>query len=240
MSAKGAKKQTKTQPWMKKQGLPRVRRTAEDARRLILQAAEKRLIAGGPEAIRLQDIAADVGLSHPAILHHFGSREGLMEALGDHAGYRLQEDLIRILATRRAGDPLETRLERLVQMLEVGHEMMAKRGYARLLAGLILSRRDLHNMKDLFRDFARTLHEVRVQRRHEDGHPAPSLEDTLFSITLVSVTLFGDALWGSHTRSMVGMDDDEETEQQFLRWLANLLEGYRFDVTFEQQKDERP
>src|SRR2546421_10348142 len=59
----------------------RSRRTAEEARRLILEAAEKRLIAGGPEALRLQDLARDVGISHPLILHHFGSREGLIGAL---------------------------------------------------------------------------------------------------------------------------------------------------------------
>jgi len=50
----------------------RVRRTKEEAQRVILDAAEERLANGGPEALRLQDIAADVGISHPAILHHFG------------------------------------------------------------------------------------------------------------------------------------------------------------------------
>ena len=49
----------------------RVRRTKEEAQRVILDAAEERLANGGPEALRLQDIAADVGISHPAILHHF-------------------------------------------------------------------------------------------------------------------------------------------------------------------------
>ncbi|MDO9127858.1 MAG: helix-turn-helix domain-containing protein, partial [Parvibaculum sp.] len=59
----------------------RVRRTAEEARRLILDAAEERLAKQGPEGLRLQDIARDVGISHPAILHHFESREGLVRAL---------------------------------------------------------------------------------------------------------------------------------------------------------------
>ena len=54
----------------------RIRRTAEEARRLILDAAEKRLAQQGPEGLRLQDIARDIGISHPAILHHFESREG--------------------------------------------------------------------------------------------------------------------------------------------------------------------
>ncbi|MGH7965401.1 MAG: TetR/AcrR family transcriptional regulator, partial [Candidatus Binatia bacterium] len=154
----------------------RRRRTAEDARRLILEAAEERLIDGGPEAIRLQDIAADVGISHPAVLHHFGSREGLLEALGKHATLRLQEDLLQILANRRVGDPVATRMGRAAQMLELGFEMMSKRRYARLLAGLILSGRDLHKLTEgLLSTFAQAMHEARVQRRLEDDRPAPSL-----------------------------------------------------------------
>src|ERR1700726_2617867 len=59
----------------------RKRRTAEDARAAILDAAERRLVASGPAGIRLQEVAADVGVSHPTVLPHFGSREGLVEAV---------------------------------------------------------------------------------------------------------------------------------------------------------------
>ena len=51
----------------------RVRRTAEAARAAILEAAEKRLAEAGPAGIRLQGVAADVGVSHPTVLHHFCS-----------------------------------------------------------------------------------------------------------------------------------------------------------------------
>src|SRR5262245_66530593 len=79
---------------------PRIRRTPEEARRQILDAAERLLAAGGPEAIRLQDIARDVGISHPAILHHFGSRDGLTRALGERAVQRLTDDLLALLRER--------------------------------------------------------------------------------------------------------------------------------------------
>ena len=35
----------------------------------------------GPAGIRLQDVAREVGVSHPTILHHFGSRDRLVEAV---------------------------------------------------------------------------------------------------------------------------------------------------------------
>ena len=65
---------------------PRVRLPREDAQRAILDAAEKRLREGGPEAVRVQHVAADLGVTDAAIHHHFGSRRGLMEALLRFAG----------------------------------------------------------------------------------------------------------------------------------------------------------
>ena len=89
----------------RRRSVSRPRRTAEEAHRRILDATERRLIDGGPEAVRLQDIAADVGISHPGILHHFGSRERLLAALAKRAIGNLERELLAILATRREGDP---------------------------------------------------------------------------------------------------------------------------------------
>ena len=77
----------------------RVRRRPEDARALILDAAEKSMAAHGPAGIRLQDVAKAAGVSHPTILHHFGSREGLVRALN----LRTLEDLTRTVVERMAG-----------------------------------------------------------------------------------------------------------------------------------------
>jgi TetR/AcrR family transcriptional regulator, repressor for neighboring sulfatase len=63
----------RAQPAAPKRG-KRQRRTPEEARRLILEAAQMLIARTGPEGFRLQDIAAAAGISHPLILHHFGSR----------------------------------------------------------------------------------------------------------------------------------------------------------------------
>ena len=83
---------------------PRRRRTADAARREILEAAERRLAQSGPAGLRLQDVAADVGISHPAVLHHFGSREGLVHAVIQQAIVGLQEDLVRSLSETQQGE----------------------------------------------------------------------------------------------------------------------------------------
>jgi len=59
-------------------------------------------------------------------------------------------------------------------------------------------------MRGIFEEFAQAMHQHRVKRRIEGGRPAPSWEDTAFSITLVWITLFGDALFGPIARLTVG------------------------------------
>src|SRR6187455_592631 len=90
----------------KKRAAPRRRRTAEQARDEILDAAEKRLRERGPDAIRLQEIAGDVGISHPAVLHHFGSREGLVAAVTERVMGKLERELLEVMVRgTETGEP---------------------------------------------------------------------------------------------------------------------------------------
>src|ERR1700741_1201633 len=77
----------------------RARRTPEEARRLILETAQQLIPRAGPEGLRLQEIAAAAGISHPLILHHFGSREGLVRALTERAVTELRDKLIAALGS---------------------------------------------------------------------------------------------------------------------------------------------
>lgn len=52
-----------------------------DLRRAILDAAERRLQAGGLKAVTIRACARDAGVSPAAPVHHFGSLKGLMSAL---------------------------------------------------------------------------------------------------------------------------------------------------------------
>jgi AcrR family transcriptional regulator len=196
--------------------LPRRRRAAAEARRVILEAAEKRLIRGGPEALRLQDIAADVGISHPAILHHFGSREGLIEALVVHGMRGFQAQILAGWPSERVPD-LEGAFERF-------HTMAAKRGYARLLAWLILSGRELRRLRrGILRPMVERMHAGRVRADLRAGRTPADLEDTLFIAVLFATTLFGDALFGPLTRTAMGLRGDAVTGRRFRRWLVECM-----------------
>lgn len=71
------------------------RRRSGNTRANILEVAQRRLERAGPDGLRLQDIARDSGVSHPTILHHFGSRDGLMVALVEHIGKNFVEEVVR-------------------------------------------------------------------------------------------------------------------------------------------------
>jgi AcrR family transcriptional regulator len=79
--------------------IKRVRRSPEASKRAILEAAERRLIEDGPDGVRVQRIAADLGMTDAALHFHFGNREALVEALMRFSAKRLVEDI---------GDALET------------------------------------------------------------------------------------------------------------------------------------
>src|SRR6202166_2356399 len=82
-------------PTASKPPAKRSRRTPEEARRLILDAAQAAIARTGPQGLRLQDIAAEAGISHPLILHHFGSRAGLVRALTREAAAELRDRLVQ-------------------------------------------------------------------------------------------------------------------------------------------------
>src|SRR5271155_652245 len=80
------------------ENMRRVRRSPEEARRLILETAQALIARTGPEGLRLQDIAAEAGISHPLILHHFKSRAGLVRALTRQTAAEFKDRFVAALA----------------------------------------------------------------------------------------------------------------------------------------------
>ncbi len=194
---------------------PRRRRSAEDARTAILDAAEEQLAARGPDGIRLQELAASLGLSHPAILHHFGSRAGLVRALVQRTVQRLEQELIAILSSGVDPEVATDVLERVLVVL-------ADRKYARTLAWLYLAEgsedepaaSDPLGHGGQLRRIADLVHGLRVAHV---GKKVP-YRDTLYTVALASMALFGQAVAGPAIQAGAGVE-----RKQFLRWFTGLL-----------------
>jgi AcrR family transcriptional regulator len=192
----------------------RTRRSASEARQRILEAAQRQLVSVGPEALRLTDLARQLSVSHPAILHHFGSREGLVAAVVRHSFQVLSAELIQAL---NSGERTTDRLE-LVEMVA---KVCGEDGLARLLAWLLLSGREakLQMSGELpLKQLADAAHTLRSRF----NHPA-SYEDTLFEVQLLSIVLLGDAILGDAVRRASGVCEGEPAAREFRRRLTRLL-----------------
>jgi len=191
----------------------RLRRTPEEARRLILEAAQTRLAATGPEGLRLQDIAAAAGISHPLILHHFGSREGLVRALTREAAAELRDKLVAAMESSEYS--VEQLLDRVFDTF--------RDGLAQRLVWLVTVDPDggAEGTQLIIRDIADRLHERRIAAA-PPGTAIPRA-DTDALIHLVATSAFGDALYGPQLHRSAGLPAIGETDRSFRQWLAALI-----------------
>ncbi|MES1989997.1 MAG: TetR/AcrR family transcriptional regulator [Pseudomonadota bacterium] len=203
----------------RKREVKRVRRSAEEARRLILDAAEERLAAQGPEGIRLQDIARDVGISHPAILHHFESREGLVAALIARTSIQLRDKILSALKSNHGTDDHVNANDIISNVFQA----LSDKGTARLLSWMLLTgRRTEHSTSGpLVMEIADELHTQRTEGAALGGRPAPDREDTLFIAMLTASAAFGDAIIGRELANDAGLDSAGIA--RFRAWFAKLL-----------------
>lgn len=191
----------------------RIRRTPEDARALILDAAEKSMGREGPAALRLQDVAKQAGVSHPTILHHFGSREGLVKALHLRGLEELRGALIARMGQADSSDDgvarsfaafrdgMAQRILWLMQMPDVD---------VRLPGGVAM-----------IDQIAQSLHALRVS--FAPPGKTVEYEDSRAIAHLVTVAGVGDALIGAKLRELSGQDEIEG-RTRFERWLSKLID----------------
>jgi AcrR family transcriptional regulator len=191
----------------------RLRRTPEEARRQILETAQALIASTGPDGLRLQDIAAAAGISHPLILHHFGSREGLVRAMTRQAAAELRDKLLAAMASSEYS--VEQQLDRVFDAFRDG---LAQRlvWLATVDAG-----EDAEGTQMIMRDIADKLHERRIAAAPPGA--AITRDDTDALIHLVATAAFGDALFGSQLHRSAGLPATDETDHAFRLWLAALI-----------------
>jgi AcrR family transcriptional regulator len=197
----------------------RIRRTPEVAKLAILEAAERRLIEDGPDGVRVQHIAADLGITGAALHYHFGSRETLIDAVRRFSAKRLLTDIEAILETWDV-DRLD--LHRLSALFR---KTYADRGAARLIFWLALSGRKPRG-SGLLKGLIEAVHQTRERRAVASGRAPPPISDTRFVIALLSsihavIPVAGDALLLS-----AAAEAGEQGVERFLDWVVDLLDAH--------------
>ena len=194
---------------------PRTRRPPERAQEEILDAAERHLVADGPYAVRVQVIAREIGITDAAVHYHFGSREGLLQALLRRAGRRLRDEVVEVI---ERWDPESLDIGELGELLR---RLYSERGYARLTAWLRLAGWSPSGA-GMLRPQAEELHRLRADAGADD-QAQPDLDDTLFSLVLLNMVLWSEPLIGEAALKMFGLVGDELTARRFRRWLTQLV-----------------
>jgi AcrR family transcriptional regulator len=209
----------------------RRRRTPEAARREILDAAGQRLKNEGPDGLRLQAIAGDLGISHSSILHHFGSRDGLLDALSIDAFDVLERDLKISLEAPSKGESATDLFEKIAGIL-------GEKGHARLLAWQLMNGRRLLDSAPtrsalgqggtggLLDRLAGTLHTMRLEIARTNGAASPSLDESRAIVAMVGCALFGEALAGELMLQSAALGTDPDARKRLRRDFARAMEQY--------------
>jgi TetR/AcrR family transcriptional regulator, repressor for neighboring sulfatase len=194
----------------------RVRRPVERAREEILDAAERRLVADGPAALRVQAVAREVGVTDANVHYHFGSRDGLLQAVVRRAARRLRDDVADVLEHWKPEPAAIVELAELLRLLYTG------RGYARITAWLSLTGWRPSG-SGMLRAQAEALHRRRAEQLAVAGEASPDLLDTLFSLALLNVAAWSEPLIVEAVLAMFGLPSDEAGVERFRGWLAHVV-----------------
>jgi AcrR family transcriptional regulator len=206
---------------MSEKTTPRKRRTAQEARHLILDAAENRLREVGPEGLKLQEIARDIGVSHPAILHHFGSRQWLVQAVVRRALESLRSDVLAMIR-EHLDSPAAADLPAVMRRV---YKVLAQRGHARLLAWLILSGQDIEDQQGYVRGLAEA-GQVRIIEAGTADDREFEFDDMLFVVMLIAYTSLGAGVAGETIRRSAGLADDPDAVDRFTAWFSHLVDNF--------------
>ncbi len=193
--------------------MARRRRTPEEARDEILQAATDLLAEGGVAAVSIRGVAGRVGMTDAGVSHHFGDREGLLHELLRHGGRALRAAVDDASSSWIAGgESLGGLLEALAGVYRAGFSELA-------LA--------LHGAG--WRDRGVGLLEPVVEALHAERAPAPSSDlETRIAIAALHQALATEPAFGAAFRRSAGLTgraavDDAATRDWWVAALATTL-----------------
>lgn len=172
---------------------PRRRRSPEVARAEALVAARRLLLEDGPEAVTLKAVASAIGMSHPNLIHRFGSASGLQSAL--------MADLVSELgaAIRTAAEEWRTSgAGGPSGLMEPVFKAFAEQGAGRLAAWIALSG-DLTHLAPVHA----ALNELTGTLAEAFGDAPEVRRNLTHAVFLTTLVAFGDAVIGPPLREML-------------------------------------
>jgi len=196
---------------------PRRRRSPEVAKAEALASARKLLLAGGPAAVTLKAVAADAGMGHANLIHHFGSAEGLQTALMSAMAQDLADTLSDAATEFQAGRAS------LNDLVRITFDAFSKQGAGELSAWLAVTREHGH-----LEAVGRSIAEISDSLSRSLGGVVPGGKTRLSqAILFVALLAMSDAVMGRNLKTMLGQDQDAvlKLAEQLLPVLLEIGDG---------------
>lgn len=191
----------------------RIRRTPDEARLRILEAAEAALAEGGPGAVRVQALATGLGITDAAIYHYFRNREGLLDALARFGARRMRASMEEAVAGHAAG------ARDIARLVELAVDTFERRGYARLILWLA--------DEGIRADRGSGMLDAIAEAFEEDGPGASkrrnrTLEPRYIAALMVMVCA-AEPLFGDMSRRSVSLPSSRAATLRFRNWFAATI-----------------
>lgn len=199
----------------------RQRLSSEEARRRILEAAQKCLIEQGIDGLRIANVAAEAKIVHSSILHHFGSADGLKQALGKQLSIQMFDEIASALSS---ADTEHMALEALHKLFDA----FGPGGHANLIAWLVIAGPDhehhLNRVQEeyaqLFANIVMLVQENLTRIRAQEV----TADEARFVVFHVLIAACGFGIIGESVAATLGISDKQP---EFLRWFADHIQRPR-------------
>ncbi len=182
--------------------LPARRRLSPEASRdAALEAARALLVESGPMAVPLKAVAGRIGRPHANLLHHFGSAEGLQQALAARLAAAIT-GTIRDAVLRAREQGQESR-----EVVDLVFDAFGRNGAGALASWMILSGNE-HALDPILT----AIHDLVDELAEEHGGDQRPLREETLQLVLMAL---GDALLGGPMARALELPREKAREMAF-------------------------
>lgn len=200
----------------------RRRRSPEQAREEILDAAERVYADLQPDLAGLKDIAREAGVSHALVTHYFGTYAGLVEAA--------LERRIRALRETVLGQLREGGMQRPAQMLAILFRALADPIHLRLTRWIMASERPGSVTAFALRDQGLKRIAHLVATTIDPDAPAAAIVQVENALLVAVSAAYGFAIGQDALAASVGRQSNNQLDADVQRTLVAMLEGHLREV----------
>ncbi len=197
----------------------RLRRTPEQARQQLMDAAERVFGEFHPDQVGLKEVAREAGVSHALITHYFGTYGGLVEATLERRIRALREQIITKL--REAGA-----VSRPGELLGLLFDALRDPIHVKLVKWLVASDRAATARSLALQDQGLQMIAYQVAQAAMPMPTRPAIDTVELALLVAVSSAYGYALNKYPLASALGRVASIELDLAVQRTLAGMLQSY--------------